>query len=302
MASTSVRVRDGRVRFPEMPTMRRRDMRRFLGSKLSGNDQTCSRILACSRAASASPMPRRGRGRSMPRSSATTPIAEHDDAIGERHRLGHVVGDEHGGEAMLAPDAREQLVHLGAGQRIERAERLVEEQHARAADQRARQRDALLLAAGEDRRPVVGAVGEADIGERRLRRLAPAAARARCRHCRSPAATAAGANPGRAAGPSAAARRPARRRRALRPASACRGRRSAAAASSCRRRSGRRRRGTVRPESRDRAICSTCRAPKLFDTPSSATACPSLVAERDAGDGLALRARGASAGTVSSRR
>ena len=67
---------------------------------------------------------------------------------------------------MLAPDAVEQPVHLDPGQRVERAERLVEEEHAGAADQRAGERDALLLAAGEDRRPIVGAVGEPDIGER----------------------------------------------------------------------------------------------------------------------------------------
>ena len=93
-------------------------------------------------------------------------VAEHDDAVGKRHRLGDVVGDEHGGEAVLPPDALQKLVHLGAGQRVERAEGLVEEQHARPADQRARKRHALALAAGEDGGPIVGAVGEADIGER----------------------------------------------------------------------------------------------------------------------------------------
>ena len=58
----------------------------------------------------------------------------------------------------------EQAVHLDPGQRVERAERLVEQQHAGPADQGAGQRHALALAAGQHRRPVVGAVGEADIG------------------------------------------------------------------------------------------------------------------------------------------
>ena len=53
-------------------------------------------------------------------------IAKHHDAIGERDGLGHVMGDEHGGEPMLAPDPRKQLVHLRAGQRVKRSERLVE--------------------------------------------------------------------------------------------------------------------------------------------------------------------------------
>ena len=48
----------------------------------------------------------------------------------------------------------EQPLHRDPGQRIERAERLVEREEARMADQRARQRHALLLAAGQHRRPM----------------------------------------------------------------------------------------------------------------------------------------------------
>ena len=40
-------------------------------------------------------------------------------------------------------------LHLLAQLQVERAERLVEQQHARAVDDRARERDALALAAGE---------------------------------------------------------------------------------------------------------------------------------------------------------
>ena len=63
---------------------------------------------------------------------------------------------------------------------VERAERLVEQQHARPQDERARQRDPLLLAAGELARPAIGIaaqlhqlerlVGEAlSLGPRRRR-------------------------------------------------------------------------------------------------------------------------------------
>ena len=118
-----------------------------------------------------------GRGRGADRQvEDDPPFAEDNDAIGERDGLGDVVGDEDGGEAMLAPDAVEQAMHLGAGQRIERPERLVEEKDAGTAHQGAGERDALLLAAGEDRRPIVGALGKADIPKRGERRIAPAAA------------------------------------------------------------------------------------------------------------------------------
>ena len=60
------------------------------------------------------------------------------------------------------------------GQRVEGAEGFVEEQDARAADQGARQGDALPLTAGEHRRPVAGAVGKPDIGQRLPPRSAPA--------------------------------------------------------------------------------------------------------------------------------
>ena len=93
------------------------------------------------------------------------PPLDHDDAVGERDRLGDVVGDQDRGEALVEPDALQQLLHLDAGQRVERAERLVERQDLRLADQRAGQRHALLLAAGQHRRPLAGAIGEADLAQ-----------------------------------------------------------------------------------------------------------------------------------------
>ena len=59
------------------------------------------------------------------------------------------MGDEQRGELEVGEDVGELVAHLPAGDRVERAERLVEQQHARVACERARERDALALAAGE---------------------------------------------------------------------------------------------------------------------------------------------------------
>ena len=56
---------------------------------------------------------------------------------------------------------------------VERGERLVEQQHFRLRHQRARDRDALRLPAGEFARPGVGLVGEADPRQRVRDLLAP---------------------------------------------------------------------------------------------------------------------------------
>ena len=74
----------------------------------------------------------------------------HDgDAVGEAERLALVVGHEHERAADLLVDAAQLLLHGLAQLEVEGGERLVEQQHARAHDERARQRHALLLAAGE---------------------------------------------------------------------------------------------------------------------------------------------------------
>ena len=59
-------------------------------------------------------------------------------------------------DAELALQALQFLAHAHAQKRVERRQRLVEQQHLRLGDQRARQRDALLLAAGELRRQALG--------------------------------------------------------------------------------------------------------------------------------------------------
>jgi len=79
--------------------------------------------------------------------------------------------DQHGGEFLLEPDALQKLLHFDPGQRIERAKRLVENQDARLADERAGERHTLLLAAGQHQGPFIGAVGEADLPQNSERAL-----------------------------------------------------------------------------------------------------------------------------------
>ena len=76
-------------------------------------------------------------------------LVHHHHAVGDFERLFLVVGDEDRGDVdfgmQRAQPLPQFLAHLG----IERAERLVEQQDARLDRERARQRDALPLAAGQ---------------------------------------------------------------------------------------------------------------------------------------------------------
>ena len=76
----------------------------------------------------------------------------HRDRVGHGHGLLLVVRDVHEGDPDVLLDPLELDLQLLAQAQVERAERLVEQQRARAVDQRAGERDALLLAAGELRR------------------------------------------------------------------------------------------------------------------------------------------------------
>ncbi len=103
----------------------------------------------------------------------SSPVDDHADPLGERGRVLEVVRDEQHRDAELV----QQLVQLGADAglrvRVERGERLVEEQHGRVARERARERDALALAAGQAARPLAREV--------RDRRSARGSSSARCR-------------------------------------------------------------------------------------------------------------------------
>ena len=97
------------------------------------------------------------------------PVAQHGDAVGERQRLVLVVGDEQRGDVLPLLDAPDLVAHREAGRRVERRQRLVEQQRTRLEHQRAGERDALLLAAGELARQPVAETGEVDQLQHRLR-------------------------------------------------------------------------------------------------------------------------------------
>ena len=77
---------------------------------------------------------------------------------------------------MALPQPQHQAVHGDPGQRVERAERLVQQEQAGLADQGPGQRRPLGLAAGQGQRPGVRPFGQADLLQR------PASHRAGVRH------------------------------------------------------------------------------------------------------------------------
>ena len=85
-----------------------------------------------------------------------------DDAVAHVDRLVDVVGDEQHRRAARFPEAQHLVLHAHAREGVERAERLVEQQHLRVIDQRAGERDALGHAAGEMVRVGVGEGFQAD--------------------------------------------------------------------------------------------------------------------------------------------
>ena len=91
------------------------------------------------------------------------PAAVHDrDPVGHRQRLLLVVGDVDEGDPDLALDPLQLDLQPLAQLQVERAERLVEQQHLGQVDQRPGQRDALLHAARELVRAPVDLGREAD--------------------------------------------------------------------------------------------------------------------------------------------
>ena len=90
------------------------------------------------------------------------PRRHHQHPVGQQHRLVDAVGDEQHRLARRQPQLLEVDPQLLAGQRVERAERLVHQQERRVVDQRAHDRGALLHAARELVRVAVLELGEAD--------------------------------------------------------------------------------------------------------------------------------------------
>ena len=80
-----------------------------------------------------------------------------------------IVGDEQRGLAGALERLRQVALQHHAGLRVDRGERLVEQQHVRIDGERARQRHALAHAAGQLVRIVTGKFGEVEIFQQRLR-------------------------------------------------------------------------------------------------------------------------------------
>ena len=74
-------------------------------------------------------------------------LVHEDDAVGDVHRLLLVVRDEHGRDVDVVVQAAQPGAQLLADARVERAERLVQQEHLGLDRERARQRHALALAA-----------------------------------------------------------------------------------------------------------------------------------------------------------
>ena len=87
-------------------------------------------------------------------------------------------------DAVLGDEAAHELENVGARLDVEPGGRLVEQQQARAVQQRARDLDAPHLAAGEMAHLVARPVGEPDAGEQRGLRVR--ASRARPMPCSAP--------------------------------------------------------------------------------------------------------------------
>ena len=76
-------------------------------------------------------------------------VVHHRDAVGQRHRLFLIVGDDDEGEAEIDLQVGQLELGLLAQLLVERPERLVEQQHLGLLGERAGKRDALALAAGK---------------------------------------------------------------------------------------------------------------------------------------------------------
>ncbi len=92
-------------------------------------------------------------------------VLDEHHAVGQGHGLLHVVRDQQRGEAVPLPQPFDEALHLDAGERVQGAQRLVQQQQARLVDQRPGQGHTLALASGQARRPLAGTVRQAHLGE-----------------------------------------------------------------------------------------------------------------------------------------
>ena len=104
---------------------------------------------------------------------AAGPAAHHQNAVGQRHGFEQIVGDEQRGLAGALERLRQFALQHDAGLRVDRGERLVEQQHGRIDRQRAGERDALAHAARQLMRIVIGEFAEVERVEQRPGALLP---------------------------------------------------------------------------------------------------------------------------------
>ena len=107
------------------------------------------------------------------------PRVEHRDLVGERLGIRDVVGDEDRGSGEAAEHVRDRRAQRRPQLRVDRGERLVEQQQHRSPDHRAHERDPRGLTTGHLRRPAVGEAVEALLregGERLLAGISPCGA------------------------------------------------------------------------------------------------------------------------------
>jgi len=91
-------------------------------------------------------------------------------AVAHPHDAAEVVADEQDRRAMTAPELADQIQHRGLDRDVEPGRRLVHDEQRRAGDERHRDHDPLLLAAGELVRIALHhrlGIGELDLGEHR---------------------------------------------------------------------------------------------------------------------------------------
>ena len=105
---------------------------------------------------------------------------ERDDAVCQQNGFVDVVGDENDGLFFLRPDRLDLGLQLGAGKRIKRRQRLVEQQHLRIHGKRAGDRNALAHAAGKLRRLAVRSVAQPNHVDVMRDALAPLGRRTVC--------------------------------------------------------------------------------------------------------------------------
>ena len=142
----------------QLPDADQREQQEHGGKGLGDapHESTPSAVSAASRSSTTAPSVRlRGRGSvtSISATASAGPRRHHHDPVPQHHRLLDVVGDQDHRSRLGLEHVPEPALHLLAGDRVERGERLVEGQDGLAGEQRAQERHALAHAPRQLRRP-----------------------------------------------------------------------------------------------------------------------------------------------------